>query len=80
MYVHTSTKLYTRKVLTYVVNADGLSRLPLPSPLSQEVPVPSEYVLLFEHLACGPITTTQIKTITRQDRDLSKVLYYVQKE
>ena len=60
-------------------NADGLSRLPLPSPLSQEVPVPSEYVLLLEHLACGPITATQIKTMTRQDRDLSKVLYYVQK-
>ena len=62
-----------------ITNADGLSRLPLPSPLSQEVPIPSEYVLLMEHLSSGPITSTQIKTMTRQDRDLAKVLYYVQK-
>ena len=61
-------------------NADGLSRLPLSSPLSQEVPVPSEYVLLLsEHLVCGPITATQFKMMTCQDRDLSKVLHYVQK-
>lgn len=58
-------------------NADGLSRLPLPSS-PHEVPVPSEHVLLLEYLSSGPITATQIKTMTRQDRELSKVLYYVQ--
>ena len=58
-------------------NADCLSRLPLPVSPS-EVPIPSELVLLTEHLACGPITATQIKTMTRRDKILSWVLYYVQ--
>ena len=61
-----------------VSNADGLSRLPLPA-ASQNTPVPSEHVLLLEHLSSGPITATQIKIMTRQDKVLSKVLYFVQK-
>ena len=61
-----------------ISNADGLSRLPLPA-ASQNTPVPSEHVLLLEHLSSGPITATQIKIMTRQDKVLSKVLYFVQK-
>ena len=56
-----------------ISNADGLSCLPLPTALSQDFP------LLLEHLSCGPITATQIKTMTRQDKELSRVLYFVQK-
>ena len=61
-----------------ISNADGLSRLPLPT-VPQNIPLPSEHVLLLEHLSSGPITATQIKTMTRQDKILSKVLYFVQK-
>jgi len=62
---------------TDIGNADSLSRLPLPSQLG-EVPVPGELVLLMEHLSAGPVTATQIKTMTRRDKDLSRVLHYVQ--
>ena len=58
-------------------NADGLSRLPLPSQ-PQNVPIPNELVLLVEHLNCGPVTATQIKTMTRRDKELSRVLHFVQ--
>ena len=61
-----------------ISNADGLSRLPLPA-ASQNTPAPSEHVLLLEHLSSGPITATQIKIMTCQDKVLSKVLYFVQK-
>ena len=37
-----------------------------------------EFVLLMEHLSCGPVTATQIKIMTRRDKDLPRVLYYVQ--
>ena len=60
-----------------ISNADGLSRLPLPTS-SQTIPVPSEHVLLLEHLSSGPVTATQIETMTRQDKVLSRVLYFVQ--
>ena len=46
---------------------------------SQHTSVPSEHVLLLEHLSSGPITATQIKIMTCQDKMLSKVLYFVQK-
>ena len=42
-----------------ISNADGLSRLPLPISSSGNIPVPSEHVLLLEHLSSGPITVTQ---------------------
>ena len=35
-------------------------------------------MLLLEHLSSGPVTATQIKTMTRQDKVLSRVLYFVQ--
>jgi len=47
-----------------ISNTDGLSRLPLPTASSQNIPLPSEHVLLLEHLSSGPITTTKIKTMT----------------
>ena len=61
-----------------ISNADGLSRLPLPASSSQTIPVPSEHVLLLEHLSSGPVTATQIKTMACQDKVLSRVLYFVQ--
>ena len=61
-----------------ISNADGLSHLPLPIASSQTFPVPSEHVLLLEHLSSGPVTATQIKTMTRQGKVLSRVLYFVQ--
>ena len=59
-------------------NANGLSRLPLPTVSSQNIPVPSEHWLLLEHLSSGPVTATQIKTMTCQDKILSRVLFFVQ--
>ena len=58
-------------------NADGLSRLSLPIALSQNILVPCEYVLLLEHLSSRPIAATQIKTMTHQDKVLSRVFHYV---
>ena len=58
-------------------NADGLSRLPLPSQ-PQNVSIPNELVLPVEHLNCGPVMATQIKTMTRRDKELSRVLHFAQ--
>ena len=38
----------------------------------------SEHWLLLEHLSSEPLTATQLKTMTRQDKILSRVLYFVQ--
>ena len=57
-------------------NADALSRLPLPATFS-EVPVPSELVLLIEHVSCGLLTAAQIKAMTQRDPVLSRVYFYV---
>ena len=58
-------------------NADALSRLPLP-----EEPVkttsPPELVLLAEYLAESPVTANDIRTWTRRDTELSRVLQYLQ--
>ena len=35
-------------------------------------------MFLLEHLSSGPVTATQIKTMTRHDKILSRVLYFVQ--
>ena len=58
-------------------NADALSRLPLPATSTKEVPIPSELVLLMEHISSGPLTATQVKTMTQRDPVLSRVHSYV---
>ena len=57
-------------------NADALSRLPLPD-TPAETPMPSELVLLLEHLSTGPLTAVQIKTMTRKDPILSRVYMHI---
>ena len=57
-------------------NADALSRLPLPD-TPAETPIPSELVLLLEHLSTGPLTAVQIKTMTRKDPILSRVYMHI---
>ena len=57
-------------------NADAMSRLPLPD-CPAEVPVPREVVLLVEGLQESPISTDQIRTWTRRDPLLSKVLSFI---
>ena len=54
-------------------NADALSHLPLPATFS-EVPIPSELVLLKEHMSSGPLTAAQVKAMTQRDPILSRVL------
>ena len=46
-------------------NADVLSRLPLPNLSTSEVPIPSELVLLMEHMSTGPLTAAQVKLMTQ---------------
>lgn len=48
-------------------NADGLSRLPLPTTL-QEVPQPAETVLLMERLNSSLVTAAQTKAWTDKDQ------------
>ena len=48
-----------------VSNVDTLSRLPLPNSLTSEVPIPSELVLLMEHMSTGPLTAAQVKSMTQ---------------
>ena len=59
-------------------NANGSSCIPLPT-ASQNITLPREYVLLLDHLSSGPITATHIKNMTRQDKVLFRVLFFVQK-
>ena len=58
-------------------NADALSRLPLPNSLTSEVPIPSELVLLMEHMSTGPLTAAQVKSMTQRDPVLSRVRSHV---
>ena len=58
-------------------NAEALSHIPLPATFS-EVPVPSELVLLMEHMSSGPLTAAaQVKAMTQRDPILSRVHSYV---
>ena len=57
-------------------NADILSHLPSPATFS-EVPVPSELVLLMEHMSSGLLTAAQVKAMTQRDPVLSRVHSYV---
>ena len=59
----------------YHANADGLSRLPVNCKI--ETDVPGETILLMEHMDLTPVTSRQIKTWTRKDPILSRVLNYV---
>ena len=58
-------------------NADALSRLPLPEEPVKTFTDP-ELVLLAEHLSNSPVTANDIRTWTRRDQELSRVLQYVQ--
>ena len=58
-------------------NADALSRLPLPEEPATTAKEP-ELVLLAEHLAESPVTASNIQRWTKRDKDLSRVLQYVQ--
>ena len=62
------------------VNADALSRLPLPLPTTQHVvtPAPPETVHLMEHLADSPVTPKMIRTWTERDPLLSRIRAYTQ--
>ncbi len=57
-------------------NADGLSRLPLPTTL-KEVPQPAETILLMERLNASLVTSRQIQSWTGRDPTLAKVCKYV---
>ena len=57
-------------------NADGLSRLLLPSTTS-DLPMAPELVLLLEHLTESPVTASDIKKFTRRGPVLSQVLQFV---
>ena len=61
-----------------LLNADALSRLPLPD-LPQKVPYPAETVNLLELLETTPVSADQIKHWTARDPLLSQVLNYVMK-
>ena len=54
------------------INADALSRLPLPDH-PKDVPLPGEMVLLFETLNSSPLTAAEIKALTDKDPLLSRV-------
>ena len=54
------------------INADLLSRLPLPE-APREVPVPADTILLMDYLQASPITASQIKTWTDRDPVLTKL-------
>ena len=58
-------------------NADALSRLPLPESISS-TPVPAETVLLLEQMNEMQVTAEHIKTWTRRDPILSRVLQFTQ--
>ena len=58
-------------------NTDAMSRLPLNDAERDEVPLPAEVVFLLQTLDYSPITSEQIRIMTRQDPVLSKILEYV---
>ena len=59
-------------------NANALSRLPLHTG-HKDPPAPAEVVHLMEYLNTSPVTSTQIKNWTEQDRHLSKVKGWIQR-
>lgn len=59
------------------VNADALSRLPLPEKPA-ETTVPAELVLMVEQLDDAPVTAKQVAGLTRRDPLMAKVYRYIQ--
>ena len=59
-------------------NADALSRLPLPDEQAKTLEEP-ELVLLAEHLEDSSVTVADIRVWTKKDKQLSKVLQYIQR-
>ena len=57
-------------------NADALSRLPLPVSIDK-TPQPPEVVLLMEQMRDSPVNTDHIRTWTRRDTTLSKIVQFV---
>ena len=57
-------------------NADGLSRLPLPTSLG-ETPQPYDTILLMERLNSSLVTAAQIRSWTERDVTLAKVRKFV---
>ena len=57
-------------------NADGLSRLPLPTEI-EEVPVPSDIKLVMDHLDNTPVQVKDIERWTSHDPILSAVRHQV---
>ena len=57
-------------------NADGLSRLPLPT-IVRLLPQPYETVLLMEHLESSLVTVKQIRSWTDRDPTLVNVRKWV---
>ena len=59
------------------VNADALSRLPLPvEPVIKQPP--PEIVLIVDHLDNSPVTAHQIQECTRKDPQLAQIVQFVQ--
>ena len=58
-------------------NADGLSRLPLPT-TPKEVPQPADPVLLMERLNASLVTAAHVRSWTDRDPTLAKVRKFVQ--
>ncbi|KFD67429.1 hypothetical protein M514_20465 [Trichuris suis] len=57
-----------------VANADGLSRLPIPSP-EMEIPPPAD-IFLLETDVETPVDARTIEKLTRRDKTLSQVLHW----
>ena len=69
-------KITFRKTQEHL-NADALSRLPLPQ-TQTESKTPPELVLLMDHLDESPVTARHIQVWTRRDPVLSKVIQFVE--
>lgn len=58
-----------------IPEADCMSRLPLDDTLNDnDIPVPGDTIMFFEHLDTTPLTSTKIGSMTKHDRILSNVL------
>ena len=56
-------------------DADAMSHLPIPDPM-KDPPVPTEIIILLEHLEGTPVTANQIKLWTSRGVLLGQVLRY----
>ena len=58
-------------------HADAMTHLPLNDPERDDVPLPAEVVFWLKTFYYLPITSEQIRIMTRRDSVLSKILDYV---